>query len=67
MLACFRCGRRPIEIDEYVYHAQIEEMTPEQFVRELEGTYNRANEHFACTDCYMEIGMPTSERGWVAP
>lgn len=32
-----------------------------------EGTINSHNGHFACTDCYIRIGQPSSPRGWVAP
>lgn len=64
---CFRCGRRPDQIPEYVEFAEMERLDPDQFVRELEGTYNRSNGHFACTDCYVEIGMPSSREGWIAP
>jgi hypothetical protein len=65
--ACFRCGRTPGEIEEYLFDSKQEDMTPNEFVIALEGTYNPANGHFCCTDCYIEIGMPSSEDGWVAP
>jgi hypothetical protein len=42
-------------------------MTPEQYVRSEEGTFNLKNGHFACTACYINIGMPSSPRGWKAP
>jgi hypothetical protein len=42
-------------------------MTPDDFVREEEGTFNRSNGHFLCTDCYIAAGMPSSPEGWVAP
>lgn len=64
---CVGCKKRPDEIEEYIEIAKIEEMTPDQFVRSEEGTYNRANGHFLCTDCYAKAGMPSTPRGWVAP
>jgi hypothetical protein len=42
-------------------------MTPEQYVSAEEGTLNRENGHFACTTCYIKMGMPSSPRGWKAP
>lgn len=72
---CIECGRRPSEIPEYVKEANylnsMEDMeiewTPEMYVEKEEGTYNAQNGHFACTDCYIKLGMPSSSRGWVAP
>lgn len=39
----------------------------DQWIRQNEGTYNPSNGHFACTDCYIKIGQPSSPQGWVAP
>ena len=47
--------------------ARAYDMTPEQFVRREEGTFNIENGHFLCTDCYIAAGMPSSPRGWTAP
>jgi hypothetical protein len=66
-ILCIRCGKEPHEIEEYVDAAAAEDMTPEQYVRSEEGTFNRENGHFACTACYIEMGMPSSPRGWEAP
>lgn len=74
-MVCIECGRTPSQIQEYVDEANylngMEDSdikwTPEMFVEKEEGTYNSANGHFACTDCYIKLGMPTSSRGWVAP
>jgi hypothetical protein len=46
---------------------ELESMTPEQVVREQEGTFNPRNGHFLCTDCYIKAGMPSSPVGWHAP
>lgn len=64
---CIGCGKTPEQIEEYVEMGKVEDMTPDEFVRGEEGTYNRANGHFACTACYIAMGEPSSPRGWVAP
>ena len=64
---CNYCHKTPSEIPEYVDFAEQANMTPDEYVKSEEGTYNRLNGHFACTDCYMSIGMPCSSDGWVAP
>ena len=64
---CFRCGKRPTELAEYIEMATEEETDPDRYVVENEGTYNRANGHFVCTECYIAIGMPSTESGWIAP
>jgi hypothetical protein len=64
---CIGCNKRPDEIEECVEIAKEEGMTPDDFVRNEEGTYNGANGHFLCTDCYIRAGMPSSPYGWFAP
>lgn len=64
---CFRCGRTPGEIGEYIAYAKESDMTPDEFVVAEEGTYNPAHNTFCCTKCYVAIGMPSSPKGWVAP
>jgi hypothetical protein len=64
---CIGCGKKPDEIAEYVDAAEANDMSPEQFVEEEEGTYNPTNGHFACTVCYVAMGMPSSPHGWRAP
>lgn len=64
---CTGCGKRPHELAEYVDAAKESRMTPDAYVRAEEGTYNRENGHFLCTDCYVRAGMPSSPTGWVAP
>lgn len=71
-LMCAGCGKSPSEIDEYVSaaseeHSGYPDVTPEQYVWKEEGTLNRENGHFLCTECYVRAGMPSSPRGWVAP
>lgn len=64
---CIGCHKPPSEIAEYIEAAESEDMTPEEYVKSEEGTYNRSNGHFACTDCYFAMGMPSSPTGWKAP
>lgn len=64
---CTGCNKNPDQIEEYVEIAKEEGMTPDAYVRSEEGTYNRETGHFLCTDCYVHAGMPSTDRGWVAP
>lgn len=64
---CIGCRKEPHEIAEYVEAAADEGCTPERYVQTEEGTLNRENGHFACTECYIGMGMPSSPEGWIAP
>jgi hypothetical protein len=65
---CFKCGRTPEQIEEYVVAGEENHMTPTQYVLMEEGTLNPINLHFACTECYLEEGAPTAPPpGWRAP
>lgn len=64
---CIGCSKRPSEIAEYGTDMTGEEMTADDYVRSNEGTFNPANGHFLCTDCYVGAGSPSSPRGWTAP
>lgn len=68
---CIGCNKRPKDIPEYspdnIFEIMGKHMTPDEFVRREEGTYNRENGHFLCTECYFKAGMPSSPRGWKAP
>jgi hypothetical protein len=57
-MRCKICRKQPHEISEYVDAAEVEGVTPEEYVRSEEGTYNRATGLFYCTNCYIAIGMP---------
>lgn len=57
-LQCKRCGRKPSEIDEYIYCAEENNITPDEYVIKEEGTYNCVTGKFYCTSCYIEAGMP---------
>jgi hypothetical protein len=66
-LICTGCNKTPNQIQEYVDMGQVENMDPNQYVWEEEGTLNRTNGHFLCTTCYVAAGMPSSPTGWKAP
>jgi hypothetical protein len=59
------CNRHPDEIPEYIERSTYSH--PDEYVRLNEGTYNRENGHFACTECYIRLGCPSSSYGWKAP
>lgn len=78
-IRCTYCWRRPEEIDEYL-PGTLEQCeagerawevgeyrSPADYVSKEEGTFNSENGHFACTECYVRIGAPSSPHGWVAP
>ncbi len=57
-MKCKICKKEPKDIEEYVKRANLEGISPEEFVREEEGTFNDTSELFYCTKCYVKIGMP---------
>lgn len=58
-MRCIGCNKEPKDIPEMVDNSAVEGMTPEEFVKECEGTYNKEDGSFYCTDCYIKAGMPT--------
>lgn len=66
-LRCQGCGLAPSQLEEYVGIAEEEGMTPERYVWQREGTLNRKNGHFLCTECYIRAGQPSSSHGWACP
>ena len=64
---CAGCRKHPDELDEYIEPASEENMTPDEYVREEEGTYNPENGRFLCTECYIAAGMPSHPKGWRVP
>ena len=55
---CVRCRKHPDEIMEYQPTMTGTKLDPNTYVIRNEGTYNRENGHFLCTDCYIKAGMP---------
>jgi hypothetical protein len=66
---CTGCNKYADEIDEYIEGAAESDMSPDDYVKEEEGTYNPRNGHFLCTTCYIEAGMPAIPHPgrWIAP
>jgi hypothetical protein len=60
ILRCVRCQLRPDEIGEYLPLNQPDQpgVSPDDFVWNNEGSLCRATGQFACTACYIAIGMP---------
>lgn len=67
-IRCMRCRREPHEIPEYVEMGNVEKMTPVEFVKQEEGTYNPKDGAFACTECYLAMGAPSrrAPKRWIA-
>ena len=63
---CIGCNRHPVDCG-YQDVAEYENLTPDEYVRQHEGTYNPDNGHFLCDVCYVKAGMPSSPWGWIAP
>jgi len=58
---CVGCGKAAADIQEYVDMTAPEYggfESADQAVRYNEGTWNRKNNHFWCTECYIKAGMP---------
>ena len=64
---CIGCIKTPDEIYEYSQDATESSLSPDEYVKREEGTYNSKNGHFLCTACYIKAGQPSSSSGWVAP
>jgi hypothetical protein len=61
---CVGCGKTADQLQEYKDMANPDSQgyegysTPDEAVRRNEGTFNRENNHFWCTTCYIKAGMP---------
>ena len=68
---CFRCGKPASSFGAYCDDDGECGGPPYEdavtYVREDEGTYNEETNRFACDECYIAIGQPSTRRGWVAP
>lgn len=62
-----RCGRTPDQITEYSQAYTESSLSPADYVWSEEGTTNRENGHFTCTECYIALGQPSSREGWRTP
>lgn len=64
---CIGCYQIPDQIEEYQPAMTESSLSPDEYVKQEEGTYNPENGHFLCTKCYIAAGIPTSPSGWKAP
>lgn len=66
---CQGCKKPVNQIQEYIEASAEMEISPEDYVKSEEGTYNPANGHFLCTDCYIKAGMPSLHHPyrWICP
>ena len=67
-LQCCLCRRKPSEIQEYtdMVNESLGRLSNEaEAVLVEEGTLNPQNALFACTECYIKLGMPTAPGGWI--
>lgn len=55
---CKLCRKTTDQISEYVDAGKLNSMTPEEYVKQEEGTYNKNTGLFYCTKCYVKAGMP---------
>ena len=47
--------------------AEITDSEVLEYIWGNEGTLDRKTGFFACTECYVKVGMPSSDAGWTAP
>lgn len=74
-LRCVYCAALPEDLAEYDDCRDRDETTGEWLesrtaaCRREEGTLNSENGHFACSECYIKLGMPVRKDGhrWTAP
>jgi hypothetical protein len=68
MIMCNCCKKTPEELEEYRRAAEEWMLTPSEYVVQQEGTFNKYNGHFLCTDCWIKAGCPKAPPpGWKAP
>jgi hypothetical protein len=58
VIQCKVCGKTPSEISEYIDRAEEEQMSPEDYVVQEEGTFNPVTGKFYWTSCYIKVGEP---------
>ena len=59
LISCRGCQKSPYELSEYLDGATEADITPEEYVKLEEGTYNPVTGGFLCTECYIRAGMPS--------
>lgn len=63
--SCPYCGRMASDIPSVAGFAAEEEISLAEFAR-WDGTYNSETNHFACDECYVTMGAPSTPSGWKA-
>jgi hypothetical protein len=58
IVKCAICDQQPHQLSEYVWAAEDEGLSPEEYVKDEEVTFNSDNNLFYCTACYIAAGMP---------
>lgn len=54
------CQRPAADIPEIVAGARLDVVSPDVYARE-DGTFDQQTGQFACLDCYLKLGMPSSD------
>lgn len=67
VIACIDCGKKPEEIKYIVNNAKADKVTPDEWIKENEGTFNRENNKFYCDPCYIAAGTPLGKAGAEQP
>lgn len=60
-MKCSICNREPKDILEYKMASDENGISPEEYIKQEEGTYNPLHKIFYCTNCYISIGMPLGQ------
>jgi hypothetical protein len=58
VIKCAGCHHEPHQLSEFIFAAKDENMTPEEYIKTEEATFNVDNNLFYCTACYIKAGMP---------
>lgn len=65
---CFKCGRSCDTIAEFKPGLwNLDNLTPAEYVRTFESTYNPASNHFCCSRCLLAGHGPLEPKEWKAP
>ena len=64
---CAVCRKHPNDINEYVWAGIEHGSTPVVYVKQEEQTLNRCINAFWCTQCYVELGLPSGKPTVLAP
>ena len=57
---CAVCKKTPVELEEFDESEgkSFSGMTPEEYIKTFDTTYNRELDIFYCNYCYLELGAP---------